>query len=79
MKKKIAMLVLTMGIGLGLANRATTIAFARPQDDKMKDDNMAGHHKTGKKDKMHKKEKKSHHKMKGDQMKEQDKMDHPQM
>jgi pentapeptide MXKDX repeat protein len=53
MTKRIAILVMAIGMSLGLANRVTTIALARPQDDKMqsddkmkndkmKDDKMAG-------------------------------------
>ena len=62
MTKRIAILVIAMGMSIGLANRVTTIALAQPQDDKMqsdgnmkddkmKDDKMAGG-KMGKMDKM---------------------------
>jgi pentapeptide MXKDX repeat protein len=75
MTKRIAILVMTMGMWLGLANRATTIALAQSQDDKMKDDKMAGdkmgsHDKMSKKTKKHKKEK-----MSNDKMDHTDKMD----
>jgi hypothetical protein len=76
MNKRIAILVMAMGMCMGLVNRVTPIALAQPQDektqsdgkmkdDKMKDDKMAG-------DKMGKKKSKKHKKDKMDKM---DKMD----
>ena len=35
MTKRIAILVMAMGMSMGLANRLTTVALAQPQDDKM--------------------------------------------
>ncbi len=40
MTKRVAILVMAMGMSMGLAYRVTTIALAQPQDDKMKDDKM---------------------------------------
>ena len=40
MTKRIAVLVMAVGMSTGLANRATTIALAQSHDDKMKDDKM---------------------------------------
>ncbi len=66
MTKRIATLVMAMGMCMGLANSVTTVALAQSQDetqsdDKMKDDKMAGdkmkHHKMTKKGKKHKKDK----------------------
>ena len=34
MTKRIAILLMAMGMSMGLANRVTTIALAQPQDDK---------------------------------------------
>ena len=65
MTKRIAILVMALGMSVGFVKRAT-VAWARPQDnkmqsdDKMKDDKMKGD------------------KMKDDKMDGQDKMDHPQ-
>ena len=84
MTRRIAILVMAMGMSLGLAKRVTTIALARPQDDKMhsddkmKDDKMAGDKMAGdkmsKKSKKHKKDKMADDKMKDDKMKD-DKME----
>jgi pentapeptide MXKDX repeat protein len=73
MTKRIAILVMAMGMCLGLANRVTTIALAQPQDDKMandkmkddkmKDEKMAGDKMGQKKSKKQKKEKMSKDKM----------------
>jgi len=79
MKRRIAMLVLVMGMCWGLADRATTQALAMPQDDKMqsgdkmKDDKMAGDKMAKKKSKMHKKDKMN----KMDKKESKDKMDQP--
>ena len=38
MTKRIAILVLATGMGIGLASRVTTVALAQGQDDKMQSD-----------------------------------------
>jgi len=38
MTKRIAILVMAMGMSLGLANRVTKVGLAQPQDDKMQSD-----------------------------------------
>jgi pentapeptide MXKDX repeat protein len=81
MKKRIAVLVLAMGLWAGLASRVTAVAFAQPQDDtmqsgdKMKDEQMKGDKMGGdkmtkghKKHKKHKKDKMAKDKMKDKKM-----------
>lgn len=82
MKKRIAILVLIVGMSLGLVSRVTTFSLALPQDDKMQDqgkmsgDKMEGKGKASKKEKKQKKAKKS--KMdKMNKMGDQGKMDEP--
>ena len=78
MTKRIAILVMAMGMSMGLANRLTTVALAQPQDEKMqsdekmKDDKMAGDKMAG--DTGDKKGKKKSNKI--DKMSQDDKMSH---
>jgi pentapeptide MXKDX repeat protein len=81
MTKRIAILVMAMGMSMGLANRVTTIALAQSQDgkmqsdDKMKDDKMAGDKMAGdKKGKTQKKSSKKDAMSKDDKMSNDDKM-----
>jgi hypothetical protein len=87
MTKRMAILVMAMGMSMGLANRVTTIALAQSQDekmqsddkmkdDKMKDDKMAGD-KTASKSKKPKSKASKDDKMSHDKMSDQGKMDHP--
>lgn len=77
MTKRLAILLLAVGMCMGLAKNITTISFAKPQDDKMQgqdkgkmdDSKMSG-------DKMdHKGKKKKSKKHKKDKMDKMDKMD----
>ena len=73
MKKRIAVLVLAMGMCLGLATRVTNVSLAQPRDDKMQDqdkmkDNKMNDGKMDHKDKMGKKKEKKHKKDKMDKM-----------
>jgi pentapeptide MXKDX repeat protein len=40
MTRRIAVLVMAMGMSLGIATRMATVAYASPQDDKMAGDKM---------------------------------------
>ena len=82
MTKRIAILVMAMGMSMGLVNTVATTALAQPQDDKMKsddkmkddkmkDDKMAGDKKGKHGKKSGKKDKMSH----DDKMSDQGKMD----
>ena len=77
MKKRLAILVLMMGMCMGLASQLTTTSIARPQDDKMQgqdkmNDNKMSGGKMDPKDKMGKKKARKHKK---DKMGKMDKMD----
>jgi hypothetical protein len=76
--KRIAILLMAMGMSLGLAKRASATVLMQPQDDKMKGDSMAGgktdHSDKSTKKKKSKKDKMSHYST----MSDQNKMDHPQ-
>jgi hypothetical protein len=84
MTKRIAILVMAMGMSVGLANRVTTISLAQSQDekmqsdDKMKDDKMAGDKMAGdKKEKAKKKSSKKDAMSHDDKMSDQGKAEQP--
>jgi hypothetical protein len=64
MTRRIAILVLAMGMCLGLANRITTLSLAQSQEEKMSGEKMEGKEKTSKK--KEKKEKKAKKEKKGE-------------
>lgn len=79
MTKRLAILVLAVGMCMGLATQVTTYSIAQPQDDKMQgqdkgkmdDSKMSG----DKMDHKDKKKSKKHKKDKMDKMHKMDKMD----